>query len=190
MPDRCLPLAPSVLYGQDVRYAARGQEARSRDGQDVMDRMSGMRRAGRRPGAALYAARGHAYRDVGGRPRREQAVEEARSRPAKTGIHASKLMTNDMHFGNASLSARKPCINQNFLNHWIPAFAGMTAKSFVGHATGAMYQRSLSSTARTVMPMASIAPSRMVSFCSMALMSCFRLSSSSRSACRLAALCS
>ena len=33
------------VYGQDVLYAARGQEARSRDGQDV-----------------LYAARGHAYR--------------------------------------------------------------------------------------------------------------------------------
>ena len=40
-----------------------------------------MRREGRRPVAALYAARGHAYRDVGGRRRREQAVEDARSRP-------------------------------------------------------------------------------------------------------------
>ena len=52
-----------------------------------------------------YAASGHAYRDVGGRPRLEQAVEEARSRdgqdvryaasgqearsrPAKAGIQA------------------------------------------------------------------------------------------------------
>ena len=50
--------------GQDVLYAARGQDARSRDGQDV-----------------LYAARGHACMDAGGRRRREQAVEEARSRP-------------------------------------------------------------------------------------------------------------
>ena len=26
---------PALVYGQDVRYAARGQDARSRDGQDV-----------------------------------------------------------------------------------------------------------------------------------------------------------
>ena len=27
---------PRVIYGQDVLYAARGQDARSRDGQDVL----------------------------------------------------------------------------------------------------------------------------------------------------------
>ena len=71
-----VPCPPVIIYGQDVRYAARGQEARSRDGQDVR-----------------YAARGHAYRDVGGRRRLEQAVEAARSRPAKAGIHTSKSRT-------------------------------------------------------------------------------------------------
>ena len=45
-------------------YAARGQEARSRDGQDV-----------------LYAARGHAYRMQVVERRREQAAEDARGRP-------------------------------------------------------------------------------------------------------------
>ena len=30
MLDKCLTSAPSVIYGQEVLYAARGQEARSR----------------------------------------------------------------------------------------------------------------------------------------------------------------
>ena len=30
IPDKCLTSAPAVIYGQEVLYAARGQEARSR----------------------------------------------------------------------------------------------------------------------------------------------------------------
>ena len=49
-----------------------------------------MRREGRRPAAAMdrmSCMRRDAYRDVGGRPRLEQAVEGARSRPANAGSH-------------------------------------------------------------------------------------------------------
>ena len=69
----------------------------------AMDRMSGMRREDRmsvaamdrmscmrREGAPVWM---HAYRDVGGRRRREQAVEDVRSRPANAAIHASKSLT-------------------------------------------------------------------------------------------------
>ena len=33
MPDKCLTSAPAVIYGQEVLYAARGQDARSRPAQ-------------------------------------------------------------------------------------------------------------------------------------------------------------
>ena len=33
IPDKCLTSAPAVIYGQEVLYAARGQEARSRPAQ-------------------------------------------------------------------------------------------------------------------------------------------------------------
>ena len=49
-----------------------------------------MRREGRKPVAALYAAGGHAYRDADGRPRRERAVEEARSRDGQDVRYAAR----------------------------------------------------------------------------------------------------
>ena len=45
---------------------AGGQDARSRDGQDVMDRMSGMRREDRMSVAARYAAGGQEARSRDG----------------------------------------------------------------------------------------------------------------------------
>ena len=65
-------------YGQDVLYAARGQEARSRP----------------------VCGRGHAYRDVGGRPRLEQAVEVVDgvgNRPSRTPVAARRKPESD-HF--------------------------------------------------------------------------------------------
>ena len=45
-------------YGQDVLYAARGQEARSRDGQDVLYAARGQEARSRDGQDVLYAARG------------------------------------------------------------------------------------------------------------------------------------
>ena len=88
-----------VIYGQEVRYAARGhayrdvggrprleqavEDARSRDGQEVR-----------------YAARGHACMDAGGRPRLEQAVEVVDgvwNRPSRRPAAARRKPASD-HF--------------------------------------------------------------------------------------------
>ena len=111
-------------YGQDVRYAARGQDARSRDGQDVRYAARGQDARSRDGQEVRYAARGHACMDAGGRRRREQAVEEARScdgqevryaargqdarsRPAKAEIQA--CMDGS---GRAALACRRQVWNE------------------------------------------------------------------------------
>ena len=132
-------------------------------------------------------------------PLRHFPSSVARSRRRSTtcihaGVDSSLCWNDDKEEGSWTQRANLAgCIDRERGKRKAPGY-----RAWPHSAQGA--QKSLSNTDKTVMPMTTIEPSLMASFCSIPLMSrfssvvlvsssCFRLSSSSFSACLLAALC-